>query len=742
MLALLAHAAAADLSVAASDRGFRFRSDLSVTVTDGPKECGAPSKVKAGDKLKMHYTGTIDASSASGEKGKQFDSSRDRGATFDFEIGAGRVIRGWDEGLVGLCKGAKATLIIPPALGYGDRGAGADIPGGATLRFDVEVVDVAGSPSAMHSLLAEKSKPAKSTPKVQDKTPSMCAPMENFFSVQYVTSMTVGTPTQVLRAIPDTGSFVLVVTSTQCEQADCTECAPGTGPGSSEPCAKHQRYNSSSSTTFNSTDSGSEMTVTYGQGTVTGPHGFDHIRLGEAEAQINFLMMHANTLDGFNIAYYDAVLGLSKDRMCCPEVEEASCIVPSGGGARKCVGPKDAKACAHVGGEVRSGECILTPVRCDDATKDECDDSVPLSTFEKDGTRGLSRFGLCLGSKPGAGGRLDLGGGATGFADSDYTTLESIGEHHWALSLTAISAGDRVVTIGGADGWGASLGPDHGQSAAAAAGAGTAACAGPHHCAAIVDSGTSLLAFPKDVVAALKAAIGAELLAKYATRSTCGDLAEFPNLVLTLGGHNFTLAPHMYMAEMIDETVGGEFSSQDPTQKGIKKATSVKASHRFRSGPFTLDALPNTDTLPVQRLDEGQQVVCAPLFLSMDVQTQDHGPMVILGMPFLREYAARFDRDAKTVALARSKYDPALGDISDICAGCGTDLAGGNHGASAAAPAVAAAAADVPGDTALQPSGIGGGAPPMLTRAHTMSLRRMRLPHWALRAGVAGRFAL
>ena len=146
------------------------------------------------------------------------------------------------------------------------------------------------------------------------------------------------------------------MTSTQCEQADCTECAPGTGPGSSEPCAKHQRYNSSSSTTFNSTDSGSEMTVTYGQGTVTGPHGFDHIRLGEAEAQINFLMMHANTLDGFNIAYYDAVLGLSKDRMCCPEVEEASCVVPSGGGARKCVGPSDAKACAHVGGEVRAGE--------------------------------------------------------------------------------------------------------------------------------------------------------------------------------------------------------------------------------------------------------------------------------------------------------------------------------------------------------------------------------------------------
>ena len=146
MLALLAHAAAADLTAAASDRGFRFRSDLSVTVTDGPKECAAASKVKAGDKLKMHYTGTIDQSSEKGEKGKKFDSSRDRGATFDVQIGRGRVIQGWDKGLVGLCKGAKATLVIPPDMGYGDRGAGADIPGGATLNFDVEVVDITEGP--------------------------------------------------------------------------------------------------------------------------------------------------------------------------------------------------------------------------------------------------------------------------------------------------------------------------------------------------------------------------------------------------------------------------------------------------------------------------------------------------------------------------------------------------------------------------------------------------------------------
>ncbi|CAE7528443.1 FKBP3 [Symbiodinium microadriaticum] len=103
----------------------------------------------------MHYTGTIDESSATGVKGKQFDSSIPRGQTFDFQLGAGRVIKGWDEGLVGLCKGAKATLIVPPEEGYGDRGAGGEIPGGATLRFDVEVVDFGGDAPPEPNLFKE-----------------------------------------------------------------------------------------------------------------------------------------------------------------------------------------------------------------------------------------------------------------------------------------------------------------------------------------------------------------------------------------------------------------------------------------------------------------------------------------------------------------------------------------------------------------------------------------------------------
>jgi len=117
-------------------------SEMKVEVYDGPKECDDSEKVKKGNFLSMHYTGTIDQSSATGEKGSKFDSSRDRGQTFDVQIGVGQVIKGWDEGIVGLCKGAKANLVIPPDMGYGDQGAGGQIPGGATLHFDVEVVDI------------------------------------------------------------------------------------------------------------------------------------------------------------------------------------------------------------------------------------------------------------------------------------------------------------------------------------------------------------------------------------------------------------------------------------------------------------------------------------------------------------------------------------------------------------------------------------------------------------------------
>ena len=97
-----------------------------------------PSPV-TGQTCVMHYTGWLWVNEA---KGTKFDSSVDRGSPFEFPIGRGRVIKGWDEGVSTMKVGGKRTLLIPPQLGYGDRGAGNVIPPGATLLFDVELLGV------------------------------------------------------------------------------------------------------------------------------------------------------------------------------------------------------------------------------------------------------------------------------------------------------------------------------------------------------------------------------------------------------------------------------------------------------------------------------------------------------------------------------------------------------------------------------------------------------------------------
>ena len=94
---------------------------------------------EAGDLVTVHYTGWLYDESASDNRGDKFDSSVDRGDKFQFPLGAGRVIKGWDEGVAGMLIGEKRVLTIPPHMGYGDRGAGAVIPPSATLVFEVEL---------------------------------------------------------------------------------------------------------------------------------------------------------------------------------------------------------------------------------------------------------------------------------------------------------------------------------------------------------------------------------------------------------------------------------------------------------------------------------------------------------------------------------------------------------------------------------------------------------------------------
>jgi FKBP-type peptidyl-prolyl cis-trans isomerase FkpA len=103
---------------------------------------GTGEGISLGQVAVVHYTGWVFDGSAPEQKGAKFDSSRDRGEPFPFTIGAGEVIRGWDEGVQGMQKGGQRRLVIPSDLAYGERGAGGVIPPDATLVFDVELLEI------------------------------------------------------------------------------------------------------------------------------------------------------------------------------------------------------------------------------------------------------------------------------------------------------------------------------------------------------------------------------------------------------------------------------------------------------------------------------------------------------------------------------------------------------------------------------------------------------------------------
>ncbi|KAD3338433.1 hypothetical protein R6Q59_026873 [Mikania micrantha] len=109
--------------------------ELQIGVKHKPASCEV--QAHKGDKIKVHYRGKL-------TDGTVFDSSFERGTPFEFELGSGHVIKGWDQGLLGMCVGEKRKLKIPAKMGYGERGSPPKIPGGATLIFDTELIAVNG----------------------------------------------------------------------------------------------------------------------------------------------------------------------------------------------------------------------------------------------------------------------------------------------------------------------------------------------------------------------------------------------------------------------------------------------------------------------------------------------------------------------------------------------------------------------------------------------------------------------
>ncbi|WP_240907034.1 FKBP-type peptidyl-prolyl cis-trans isomerase [Paludisphaera rhizosphaerae] len=137
-------AALLTLGLSIPARAQEAKKEKAMTKTDSGLEYrdakeGTGAVAKAGNTCKMHYTGWL---WEDGKKGKKFDSSLDRDEPFDFPLGAGMVIKGWDEGVAGMKVGGKRELLIPAKLGYGARGAGGVIPPNATLYFEVELLGV------------------------------------------------------------------------------------------------------------------------------------------------------------------------------------------------------------------------------------------------------------------------------------------------------------------------------------------------------------------------------------------------------------------------------------------------------------------------------------------------------------------------------------------------------------------------------------------------------------------------
>jgi FKBP-type peptidyl-prolyl cis-trans isomerase FkpA len=112
----------------------------SLQITD--TQVGTGATATAGKNVTVHYTGWLYDDKAADQHGRKFDSSRDRAEPFAFQLGSGMVIRGWDDGVAGMKVGGTRTLVIPPSLGYGPRGAGGVIPPNAVLVFDVELLNV------------------------------------------------------------------------------------------------------------------------------------------------------------------------------------------------------------------------------------------------------------------------------------------------------------------------------------------------------------------------------------------------------------------------------------------------------------------------------------------------------------------------------------------------------------------------------------------------------------------------
>jgi len=436
-----------------------------------------------------------------------------------------------------------------------------------------------------------------------------CVLSKNYANAQYTVPVHVGTPSQVLNAVPDTGSFELMMTSTECEG-----------------CDGHVQFNSRNSSSF--INLGTVVDTKFGQGDVSSAVNYDRVQLGDLYApKQSILLMQQNKLRNFKEAAYDAVMGMGRETKARYYSDDLSLMAS-----------------------------LKAPVT-----------------------------GVCIGQHDQEPGRLQVGAEVPGLS---YVTLPVVGTTHWGINIDGVSltaqpgAGKADVAIPGC----------------AASG-----------CQAIVDSGTSLMALPKVILNQVLDKIGH-------IEPDCSNVDQLPNVRFSAGGHHFDLPPQLYVAKMEND----DGSSRAALATSLASPLSPGADLPVFKMPWQHRTI---------KLDATASTSCVPLFMEMDIATSFNGPAMIFGLPFLRRYAARFDRTAQTVALG----EIPLG--SSLCTHCGD-----SHGASAPsallAGSISLAATPSSQPPADAPAGLGVLQPKadvglMLARERPVLRRKhLRMPSW------------
>lgn len=274
-----------------------------------------------------------------------------------------------------------------------------------------------------------------------------------------------------------------------------------------------------------------------------------------------------------------------------------------------------------------------------------------------------STVAICFGQGDSEPGRLDVGEGIPGLK---YTELPSQGEYHWGVHLDSMAVGGSKV--------------------------GEIVCS--PRCAVIVDSGTSLIALPTMLLEEILETVGE-------VREDCSNLHQLPNITIQMSGSAFTLPPQIYVARMRDVS---DASALRFSPFGFKHIERKQAKLKQAWGTSSTSASQSSD-------------VCVPAFVEMDAFT-NQGPMIILGIPFLRAYAAKFDRSSKTIGLAELPMG------ASTCTTCA-------HGGAASVVRNADLKGSAVAHELLPPRPMSSGG-----RISTplMSMKNLRLPWWAARA--------